>query len=138
MARRRSCRRLATLPAVILAPALLVACASDDGMFKSANSSVTADPGALMGLAPQQISEQLGAPELQRREPPAEVWQYRTSACVFNLYIYDEEEGRRAVHYTARSRANGAVDAAQCLGSIVERNRIASAGQTESDSPEQL
>ena len=138
MARRRSARRFATPCSAALLTVLLAACASGDGLMKSANSSVSEDPNGLIGLEPQQIAERLGAPELQRSEPPAEVWQYRTRACVFNLYIYDEEDGRRAVHYTARSRDNGEVDAGQCLGSIVERYRVASAEEAEAEEPAQL
>ncbi len=135
MARRRSLRRFANASFILLASSLAGACSSGGG-FMGGMASAPSDPDALIGLAPQQIGEALGMPELQRSEPPAEVWQYRTSTCVFDLYIYDEDEGRRAVHYTARSRSNGAVDAAQCLGSIVERYRVASA--EDSEEPAQL
>ena len=77
-------------------------------------------------------------PELQRREPPAEVWQYRTTTCVFDLYLYNEEGGLRAAHYEARSRSNGEVDPAVCLGSVVERYRVALADGPAPADPAQL
>ena len=39
---------------------------------------------------------------------------------------------------TARSRTNGTVDAAQCLGSIVERYRVAEAEETVEEDPARL
>ena len=110
MQRRRSRRRFAAVPTIAFAAALSAGCSqTGDGLLSGAGSAAAADPDSLIGLAPQQIGETLGVPELQRREPPAEVWQYRTRTCVFDLYIYEEDGARQAVHYTARSRTNGAV-----------------------------
>ncbi len=137
MQRRRSRRRLAALSTIVFAAALAAGCSqSGDGLL--AGAAATADPDSLIGLAPQQIGETLGVPELQRREPPAEVWQYRTRTCVFDLYIYEEDGARQAVHYTARSRTNGTVDPAQCLGSIVERYRVAEAEESVEEDPARL
>lgn len=132
MTMSRSPRRLAerTLPLAVAA-LLLAGCAAAGGGFGgSAGPAASADPETLIGLAPQQLGEALGVPELQRREPPAEVWQYRTATCVFDIYLYDEDDGPRAAHYEARSRSNGAVDPALCLGSVVQRYRVASAEET--------
>ena len=138
MQRRRSRRRFAAVPTIAFAAALSAGCSqTGDGMLSGAGSAA-ADPDSLIGLAPQQIGETLGVPELQRREPPAEVWQYRTRTCVFDLYIYEEDGARQAVHYTARSRTNGTVDAAQCLGSIVERYRVAEAEEAAEEDPARL
>ena len=139
MQRRRSRRRFAAVSTIVFAAALSAGCSqTGDGLLSGAGSAAAADPDSLIGLAPQQIGETLGVPELQRREPPAEVWQYRTRTCVFDLYIYEEDGARQAVHYTARSRTNGAVDAAQCLGSIVERYRVAEAEEAVEEDPAQL
>ncbi|NNG04617.1 MAG: hypothetical protein HKM95_11020 [Inquilinus sp.] len=119
--------RFGLFPAVALV-LLGTGCASLlDGMSAMAPP---VDPQTLIGLAPQQISAVLGEPELQRQEPPAEVWQYRTEDCVFDLYLYREESDSRAVHYEARSRSNGTVDPAQCLGSVVARSPLAEAPST--------
>ena len=139
MQRRRSVRRFAASTILVFTTALAAGCSpAGDGLMASGGDFEAADPASLIGLAPQQIGETLGLPELQRIEPPAEVWQYRTQSCVFDLYIYDEEGDRRAVHYTARSRDNGEVDAGQCLGSIVERYRVAAAEEAAEEDPAQL
>lgn len=136
-------RRRARIAAIAVLGALAAGCApGSDGMMAGLGSmfgpSASADPAALIGLAPEQIGETLGRPELQRLEPPAEVWQYRSGLCVFDLYLYDQEEGRRAVHYEARSRSNGAVDPAECLGSVVARERLAAAEDAAPADPAQL
>jgi len=131
----RSPRRFALVPLVVAATALTAACTSTGGGFGPA---ATADPDTLIGLAPEQISDALGAPELQRREPPAEVWQYRTQICVFDLYLHDEDGASRAIHYEARSRSNGEIDPAECLGSVVERPRLASTEEAVPADPAQL
>ncbi len=140
MTASRSPRRLAatTLP-IAVASLLIAGCTMAGGPFGAgAGPAAPADPNTLIGLAPQQIGEALGVPELQRREPPAEVWQYRTTTCVFDLYLYDQEGGLRAAHYEARSRTNGEVDPALCLGSVVERYRVALANETAPADPAQL
>lgn len=126
---RRFAPRYSVAPFLAILTALTAGCATGGGGLLG--SAATADPQSLIGLAPQQISEALGSPELQRREPPAEVWQYRTAICVFDLYLYEEAEGSRAAHYAARSRSNDAIDPATCLGSVVERYRVAAAEDTD-------
>lgn len=140
MTASRSPRRLADAALSFAAAGLLMAGCTSTGdlLIGSSESAASADPATLIGLAPQQIGEALGVPELQRREPPAEVWQYRTTTCVFDLYLYDEEGGLRAAHYEARSRSNGEVDPAVCLGSVVERYRVALAEEPAPADPAEL
>ncbi|MCH6588401.1 MAG: hypothetical protein IH805_08830, partial [Proteobacteria bacterium] len=56
------------------------------------------DPARLMGLDRAGLAKLLGDPELLRREPPAEIWQYRGRSCVFDVFLY-EEAGRQRVTY---------------------------------------
>ena len=133
----RVSRRVAILPALSIV-SLLGACAST-GIGTSGGPVPKADPDTLIGLVPQQIGETLGAPELQRSEPPAEVWQYRSPTCVFDLYLFEEDEaGPRAVHYEARSRSNTAVDPAECLGSVIAHARMASTDANSDLDPTRL
>lgn len=48
------------------------------------------DPAGLVGKAPTVVQAAFGNATLRRREPPAEVWQYRTGACVLDLVFYPE------------------------------------------------
>src|SRR5262245_27258158 len=53
---------------------------------KSANSA----PPKVLGLKPHDVQELLGMPKLVRRDDPAEVWQYRSNACVLDVFLYPE------------------------------------------------
>jgi len=42
----------------------------------------------LIGLKKDEILNLLGRPSFQRRDPPAEIWRYRTDECLVDLYLY--------------------------------------------------
>ncbi|MEQ8965115.1 MAG: hypothetical protein RID91_04755 [Azospirillaceae bacterium] len=111
----------------------VAACATDGNM---AARSVEGDPEKLIGLDAVAIAALLGEPELRRLERPAEVWQYRSDACVFDIFLYREEQGPRVVYYEARERRGegaaaapgagpeGAIrqaNAPRCLGTLLTR-----------------
>ncbi len=47
-----------------------------------------ADPAAFVGRGAREIAEFLGEPKLRRRDPPAELWQYRADRCALDLFLY--------------------------------------------------
>jgi hypothetical protein len=69
------------------------------------------DLGALKGLRPVEIVALLGQPELKRDEPPAELWQYRTTDCVLNLFFYREAGLYRLLSAESWTRATAASSA---------------------------
>ncbi len=82
------------------------------------------DPARLMGLDRAGLAKLLGDPELMRREPPAEIWQYRGESCVFDVFLY-EQAGRQLVTYLeARDGAARRVGARGCLNELL-RARMA-------------
>jgi hypothetical protein len=117
--------------AIAAAALLLSACAAPGGgsagggrgapVSGTVSGTDPVDPQQLMGMAPAGVTGMLGEPELRRREGPAEVWQYRSSRCAFNIYMEDDDSlGQRVVYFGARSRTAGAsVHPPQCLGEIV-------------------
>lgn len=62
-----------------------------------------AEPARLKGLMATQVKAVLGAPAFTRRDTPAEIWQYRASACTLDLFLYDEKDGQVVAHYNVRS-----------------------------------
>lgn len=62
----------------------------------------------------------LGAPDLQRREPPAEVWQYAGEACVLDITFYPARDGgaARAAYLESRAIDGSKLAPAVCLGSL--------------------
>jgi hypothetical protein len=75
--------------------------------------------GELKGLRPLEIVSLLGQPELKRDEPPAELWQYRTTDCVLNLFFYREAGGYRlfSAEAWARDAAPGSAPA-RCRAAV--------------------
>ncbi len=97
---------------VIMATALLVACAAPQPGTPAKSSSVLygASPAVaavptrvprlteLAGMQPPEIVAMFGQPDLKRDDPPAEVWQYRAADCVLNLFFYQDQQGYRLTH----------------------------------------
>lgn len=77
------------------------------------------DPGQLLGLDRSGLSALLGDPALIRREDPAEIWQYVTAGCVFDVVLYANGSGY-AVSYSEARDASAAVQAPRpCLNRLL-------------------
>jgi hypothetical protein len=84
--------RLSTMAAAIAAPAPPPEKGSEAG-----------GPAVLRGLSPAEVKTMLGSPGFQRRDAPAEIWQYRGRGCTLDLFIYDGGSGQTVDHYAVRS-----------------------------------
>ncbi len=82
------------------------------------------DPARLMALDRAGLAKLLGDPELTRREPPAEIWQYRGGSCVFDVFLYEEAGRQRVTYLEARDGAARRVGARGCLNELL-RARLA-------------
>ena len=81
----------------------------------------TLAPAALKGMSAGALRRALGKPGFVRRDPPAEIWQYRVKVCTLDLFLY-EEKGRMAVtHYAVRTPGGGSVGDAACLDEVLAR-----------------
>lgn len=80
----------------------------------------------LKGLTPVQLRQALGSPGFQRRDAPAEIWQYRGAGCTLDLFLYDSSAGQKVEHWAVRSPAR--VGDAECLHQLVEQRQGAQAG----------
>ena len=49
---------------------------------------VDTNPASLIGLERADVAALLGPPKLLRRDPPAEMWQYLSDACVLHVFMY--------------------------------------------------
>jgi hypothetical protein len=54
-------------------------------------ADILAETGALVGRDAREVVELLGEPGLKRRDPPAEMWQYRAGPCVLDLFLYADK-----------------------------------------------
>jgi hypothetical protein len=116
--------RRTVLTTLIITAALLSACAAPQPPTVShAAPQMTPVPVAtavhvpglkeLTGLRPTDIVAILGQPDLRRDEPPAQLWQYRATDCILNLFFYREKDGYRLAHAETwqRNLAGGTVPA---------------------------
>lgn len=60
------------------------------------------DPRRLLRMSRRTLSSLLGKPQLVRREARARVWQYRTKACVLDLFLYDVASHYEVIYYEFR------------------------------------
>ena len=61
-------------------------------------------PRTLLGLEHHQVMALLGEPSFKRRDDPAQVWQYRDSICILDVFLYRPQGGGayRVTHVEVR------------------------------------
>lgn len=84
-------------------------------------------PEALKGLTAAQVEGELGSPNFRRRDPPAEIWQYRVRACTLDLFLYDDGGGRVVAHFAVRSPTGAGISDRACLDEVLARRAEAPA-----------
>ena len=114
---------------VILLAGLLSGCQSPDTATSDKVAAALrfgmGAPPKVLGLKPHDVQELLGMPKLVRRDDPAEVWQYRSSACVLDVFLYPEETGAQQVRYLeARTVAAEPARTDECVNDIRRTNRV--------------
>jgi len=62
------------------------------------------DPDELLGLSADDVTARLGRPTLVRRERGVEIWQYRQTDCVLDLFLYGT--ARQVEHVDLRDRGD--------------------------------
>lgn len=79
------------------------------------------DPAGLLGQPVEAVKAAFGDASLRRREPPAEVWQYRTGACVLDVVLYPDgpEGGLQVAHVDLRPVDAPAVDGKTCAAHVL-------------------
>ena len=83
------------------------------------------DPAQLMGLDRSGVNALLGDPDLIRRDAPAEIWQYVSGSCVFDVVLYARGESYAVSYLEARDN-DAAVQAPRpCLNSLLRARQSA-------------
>lgn len=81
-------------------------------------------PERLIGLAAGDIQRLFGAPDFKRRDPPAEIWQYRKDGCMLDFFLYQGKDASfdyLVTHVEARSRSVEKVSGTDCLLEALKR-----------------
>jgi len=77
------------------------------------------DPERLLDAGPDTVRGVLGPPTRVRNEPPARIWQYVSERCVLDVFLYERDGRRTAVHLDARDRDAAPLEARTCLRSLL-------------------
>jgi len=77
------------------------------------------DAAELVGLNKAAVQNQLGTPQLIRRDGPAEVWQYLAGACILDLFLYEDGETHRVNYLELRIQPDTAFPRDQCFEQIL-------------------
>lgn len=99
--RPSACNRWVAVTAFLASVALLAGCTPSQPVSPAASPSPARNEIALdqfTGLRPVDLVALLGQPNLRRSDPPAELWQYRRTGCVLELYLYRDGDAYRVVH----------------------------------------
>ena len=81
-------------------------------------SPTTREPGAIVGLTPQELVGHFGNPALQIREGTSLKLQFRGRVCVLDAYLYPQNGVLRVTHVDARTLAGYDSDQAACIASL--------------------
>ena len=78
-----------------------------------------------LGRTAAQLERQLGAPALDVREASARKLQFRSAACVLDLYLYPPRDGAEPVvtHIDARRPTGEDFDGASCFAALTAQAR---------------
>jgi hypothetical protein len=71
-------------------------------------------PDEFVGYSPERVLPILGAPDFVRRDGTAQIWQYRATNCVLDLFIYKNDDGTHVKHAEIRPRVPGAESVEAC------------------------
>ena len=74
-------------------------------------------PRILLGLEHQQVMALLGEPSFKRRDDPAQIWQYRDSICILDVFLYRPDGGGayRVTHVEVRGHGVIKVSREDCF-----------------------
>jgi len=99
---------MANIPRVTMQP-------PERAMRDGLNGPDAPGPERLVGLGSEAIQNMLGVPDFKRRDPPAEIWQYRKDSCMLDVFLYQIENAYRVTHVEARSHSVAQVSGTECL-----------------------
>ncbi len=74
-------------------------------------------PRTLLGLEHHQVMALLGEPSFKRRDDPAQIWQYRDSTCILDVFLYRPKGGGayRVTHVEVRGHGVIKVSQEDCF-----------------------
>ncbi len=116
------------IPALLAALAL-GACATEGGgagaggrsgaSASASTASAFASPKELVGKSGLQITSAIGAPAFRRKDGDAQIWQYRGTNCLLDVFLYKNGAALKVKYAELRRRASGGLSESACLANAV-------------------
>jgi hypothetical protein len=72
--------------------------------FSARPAFEAAQIASLKSLSAGALVARLGEPDFTRRDPPAEIWQYRGNSCVLDVFLYPQDGEMKVLHAATRDR----------------------------------
>lgn len=98
----------------------------DRDKVAKAVAPVDDNPAQFVGLAGDDIAAALGAPDLTRRDGPAEVRQFRGRNCVLDLFLYPASNHLAVQHVELRGPSLSQSDRRACLAELIRARNVTS------------
>ena len=73
----------------------------------------------LVGLNSLEVRELLGTPKFKRNEHPASIWQYQSTVCLVDIFLFTQKNALTVDHVEVRSKNIQKVDEKICFASIL-------------------
>ncbi|MCH8095783.1 MAG: hypothetical protein IID53_01720 [Proteobacteria bacterium] len=86
---------------------------------RTAKLAAPVNPGRIMGLTRAELSDLLGKPHFRRRDITAEIWQYRHSECILDVFLYQSGNDYRVLHFEMRQGKAAAASRTRCLAALL-------------------
>ena len=84
-------------------------------VMRPVNKLAPPDPGRLIGMDRGGVAGLLGPPSFSRRDDPALIWQYRSGACILDVFLYKKDEAYSVAHVEVRGLSVVEVDRNACF-----------------------
>lgn len=80
-------------------------------------------PEEFVGFSPERVLPILGAPDFVRRDGSAQIWQYRATNCVLDLFLYQNGKETHVKHAELRPRVPGAESIDSCYSRMRQERK---------------
>lgn len=88
------------------------------GGASAAVVAIRFDAGEFLGFSPERVLPVLGAPDFVRRDGNAQIWQYRATNCVLDLFLYKTGRDTAVKHAELRPRVPAAEPLDVCYSKL--------------------
>lgn len=86
------------------------------------------DANEFMGYSPDRVLPVLGAPDFVRRDGNAQIWQYRATNCILDLFLYKDGSETHVKHAELRPRVPGAETLDACYSRLRQERKTKPSG----------